>query len=207
MKVKTNGVELFVDVSGKEGAPCVTFVTGITNDHTLWDDQVGELSADYRLIRIDSRGHGRSQSTPAPYSLETIVADVAGVWDALRVERSVIAGLGLGGVVAAEIGESVDFMGVDLEEDLEDGEGLLSGDEEILLIERFEEESFETINSIIAFPSFASNTLIVSCAIDNTFFAPEKLKFNERFASSPLLDFAEIEIVFFNKSKSIGGAR
>ena len=102
MRVKANGVELHVEVSGNEGAPCLTFVTGITNDHTLWDDQVGALAADYRLIRIDSRGHGCSQSTPAPYSLKTIIADVVGVWDAMRIERSVITGLGLGGVVAAE---------------------------------------------------------------------------------------------------------
>ena len=103
MWVKTNGIKLHVEVSGNEGAPCVTFVTGITNDHTLWEDQVEELSADYRIIRVDTRGHGRSQSTPAPYSLKTIVADVVGVWDAMRIERSVITGLGLGGVVAAEI--------------------------------------------------------------------------------------------------------
>ncbi len=102
MRVKANGIELHVKISGNAGAPCITFVTGITNDHTLWDDQVEELSADYRLIRIDSRGHGFSQSTPAPYSLKTIVTDVVGVWDALGIERSAISGLGLGGVVAAE---------------------------------------------------------------------------------------------------------
>ncbi|MFM9967506.1 MAG: alpha/beta fold hydrolase [Burkholderiales bacterium] len=102
MKVLANKVELNVEVNGDDLSPCVTFVTGITNDHTLWHDQVDALSAKYRLIRIDSRGHGYSQSTPAPYSLKTIVADVLGVWDALSIKRSVIVGLGLGGVVAAE---------------------------------------------------------------------------------------------------------
>ena len=102
MKIATNGIELYVAVSGEAGSPCVTFVTGITNDHTLWDDQVEKLSARYHLIRIDSRGHGRSQTSPAPYALQTIVADVLGIWDALGIKRSVIVGLGLGGVVAAE---------------------------------------------------------------------------------------------------------
>ena len=102
MKVRSNGIDLNVEVSGDEDAPCVSFVTGITNDHTLWHDQVGALSVDYRVVRIDSRGHGYSQSSAAPYSLKTIVADVIGVWDALRIELSAVAGLGLGGVVAAE---------------------------------------------------------------------------------------------------------
>ena len=102
MRLSTNGIELNVALSGDESKNCVTFVGGITNDHTLWDDQVEDLSPACRLIRMDSRGHGLSQSTPAPYSLETMVADVIGVWDALGVERSVIVGLGLGGVVAAE---------------------------------------------------------------------------------------------------------
>ena len=102
MKVKANGIELNIEQSGPQGAPCVTLVTGITNDHTLWEDNVAALSANHRLIRIDSRGHGLSDSSPAPYSLKTLVADVVGVWDALNIERSVVGGLGLGGIVAAE---------------------------------------------------------------------------------------------------------
>ena len=102
MRVHTNGIELNVELSGNKSAPCVTFVTGITNDHTLWDDHVQTLTAKYCVLRIDSRGHGLSQSSPAPYSLKTLVADVVGVWDALQIDRSVIAGLGLGGIVAAE---------------------------------------------------------------------------------------------------------
>jgi 3-oxoadipate enol-lactonase len=102
VRLTTNGIELNVELSGRQGAPSVTFVTGITNDHTLWDDHVSALSRDYRLIRIDSRGHGKSQSTSAPYALKTVVADVIGIWDSLHVDRSVIVGLGLGGVVAAE---------------------------------------------------------------------------------------------------------
>jgi 3-oxoadipate enol-lactonase len=103
MKVRAKGIDLNVEVTGNQDAPCVSFVAGITNDHTLWQDQVGALSVDYQVVRIDSRGHGYSQSAVAPYSLKTLVADVIGVWDALRIEHSAIAGLGLGGVVAAEV--------------------------------------------------------------------------------------------------------
>jgi 3-oxoadipate enol-lactonase len=103
MKVKLRDVNLNVEVTGGEKAPCVTLVTGITNDHTLWHEQVADLSREHRLIRIDWRGHGLSDSFPAPYSLNMLVGDVIGVWDALGVSRSVIGGLGLGGVAAAEV--------------------------------------------------------------------------------------------------------
>ena len=53
MRVRTQEVELNVEVDGVPSAPCVTLITGITNDHTLWHDQVAALSRDYRLIRID----------------------------------------------------------------------------------------------------------------------------------------------------------
>ncbi len=102
MRLQSNGIEINVEVCGDADQPSVTFVGGISNDNTLWDDQTAALSPRFRLIRIDTRGHGLSQNTPAPYSLKMIVADVVGVWDALGIQRSVIAGLGLGGVVAAE---------------------------------------------------------------------------------------------------------
>lgn len=103
MKITTKGVELNVEVTGRDDAPCVTLVTGITNDHTLWQEQVEPLSREHRLIRIDWRGHGFSANAPSPYGLATLVDDVIGVWDALGVRQSVIAGLGLGGVVSAEV--------------------------------------------------------------------------------------------------------
>ena len=35
-----NGIEVKYRVDGREGAPWVTFVTGIANDLTKWDGQV-----------------------------------------------------------------------------------------------------------------------------------------------------------------------
>ena len=103
MKIESNGVTLHVAVDGPAGAPSVTFLTGIANDHTLWDAQVPALANEYRVIRIDSRGHGLSTSSPPPYTLATLVDDVLAVWNKKGVERSCLVGLGLGGIVAAEV--------------------------------------------------------------------------------------------------------
>lgn len=94
----TNGITINYRVDGPEGAPWVTFVTGITNDVTMWDDHVPALSRDYRMLRLDTRGHGASQATPPPYDFDMLTADIAGVWNTLGIRRSHLVGIGLGGM-------------------------------------------------------------------------------------------------------------
>src|SRR4051812_32379029 len=101
--VASNGIRLNAVVDGSQGRPWITFIGGITNDYRLWDAQVPALSNHWRLLRLDTRGHGGSESSQTPYSLDLLARDVLGCWDALGIERSCVAGLGLGGVVAAEI--------------------------------------------------------------------------------------------------------
>jgi 3-oxoadipate enol-lactonase len=101
--IDVNGARLNCVIDGVEDKPWITFVTGIANDHTLWDAQIPALSPDYRILRIDSRGHGLSTSSPHPYTLSQLAGDVIDVWDALGIQRSAIAGLGLGGIVVSEL--------------------------------------------------------------------------------------------------------
>ncbi len=63
MKAETNGIAIDYVIDGPEGAPWVTFSTGISNDATMWDGHVAGLADRYRLLRYDSRGHGASEAT------------------------------------------------------------------------------------------------------------------------------------------------
>jgi 3-oxoadipate enol-lactonase len=101
--VNANGIALNVVVDGPANAPCVTLLGGITNDHSLWDAHAAELARRFRVLRVDARGHGESSSAKPPYSLDMLAHDVVAAWDHLGIERSCVGGLGLGGVVAAEI--------------------------------------------------------------------------------------------------------
>ena len=101
MRTDANGIKINYEIDGPDGAPWVTFITGITNDTTMWDDHVTALSQNYRLLRLDSRGHGGSDTTPGPYSFDQLPGDVVGVWDALGVEKSHVVGIGLGGMTTA----------------------------------------------------------------------------------------------------------
>lgn len=86
-------------VDGDRG-PWVTFITGIANDTTLWDGQVPVLARDFRVLRYDLRGHGGSEGTPPPYSIDLLVSDLLRLWAELGVEKSHVVGLGLGGAIA-----------------------------------------------------------------------------------------------------------
>jgi len=82
------------------GGPWVTFVTGIGNDLTLWDGQVPALERAFRVLRYDLRGHGGSEATPGDYSIELLVSDLKALLDLVKVEKTHLVGLGLGGAIA-----------------------------------------------------------------------------------------------------------
>lgn len=86
-------------VDGTRG-PWVTLITGIANDTTMWDGQVPVLERDFRVLRYDLRGQGGSEATPPPYSIALLVDDLVRLWRELKIERSHLVGLGLGGAVA-----------------------------------------------------------------------------------------------------------
>lgn len=101
--VEANGISVNHLVDGPDGAPWVTFVAGIACDAAMWEDHVPALGRNYRILRLDSRGHGGSAATDPPYSFEQLTGDVAGVWDALGIARSHVVGLGLGGMTAISL--------------------------------------------------------------------------------------------------------
>jgi 3-oxoadipate enol-lactonase len=97
-----NGIRVNTRIDGPAGAPWLTLVTGIANDVSMWEAQMPALRA-FRVLRYDLRGQGGTQATPAPYSIELLVADLIALWDELKIQKSHLAGLGLGGAVAQAV--------------------------------------------------------------------------------------------------------
>jgi 3-oxoadipate enol-lactonase/4-carboxymuconolactone decarboxylase len=100
----TNGTEIFYDLSGDwggpEGAPVVVFSNSIGTTIEMWDAQARALSGRYRVLRYDTRGHGRSPVADAAVTIGTLADDLAGLLDAVGVERAHVVGLSLGGMTA-----------------------------------------------------------------------------------------------------------
>jgi 3-oxoadipate enol-lactonase len=66
----------------------------------IWKPQIGPLSERHRVIRLDTRGHGRSAAPPGDYTLDDLGADALSVLDAAGVERAAVCGVSLGGMTA-----------------------------------------------------------------------------------------------------------
>jgi len=99
---KINANNIYYEDSGGPG-PVIVFCHGFTLDHTLWASQVSALSADYRCIALDSRGHGMSQ-IDAPHTEWDLADDLAALLDLLDVPRASVVGLSQGGFVAMRFG-------------------------------------------------------------------------------------------------------
>lgn len=69
----------------------------------MWEPQVEDLGNYARVIAPDLRGHGRSDVTPAPYSVGQLADDCLDLLDFLGVFRPVVlCGHSMGGYVAFE---------------------------------------------------------------------------------------------------------
>ncbi len=95
--VTVNGFRFNTRIEGPVGAPWVTFSNSLATDLGLWDAQAALLADRFRILRYDTRGHGRSAPPPPPYDFAMLESDLIGLWDALGIERSHIIGLSLGG--------------------------------------------------------------------------------------------------------------
>ncbi len=82
------------------GADTVVLIGSLGSDRSMWDPQVGALSASVHVLTVDLRGHGRSPVPPGPYSVADLAGDVLALLESLALERVHVVGLSLGGAVA-----------------------------------------------------------------------------------------------------------
>lgn len=91
-------IELAYEVAG-DGLP-VVLLHGFPFNRTLWREQVEALRERFKVITVDLRGHGETQATEAPATMEDMAGDVAALLDSLGLARVVLGGLSMGGYVA-----------------------------------------------------------------------------------------------------------
>jgi 3-oxoadipate enol-lactonase len=100
MPIRTiNGKKFNILVEGPENAPVLMFSNSLSSNLHMWDPQVAALKDRFRIVRYDSRGHGKSVAEPGPYSIAQLGADALVIMDALELERVHWCGLSKGGMV------------------------------------------------------------------------------------------------------------
>jgi pimeloyl-ACP methyl ester carboxylesterase len=82
------------------GDPPLLFIHGWCCDQTHWRGQLPVFSRDHRVVALDLRGHGASDKPDQDYTIDGFVDDAAWLTAELGLERPVIAGHSMGGVIA-----------------------------------------------------------------------------------------------------------
>jgi 3-oxoadipate enol-lactonase len=91
-------------LDGPPGAPVLVLSNSLGTNFSLWDEQMPALTARYRVLRYDTRGHGSSPVTTGAYSLAMLAHDVLMLLDAFHIERAHFCGLSLGGMTGMWLG-------------------------------------------------------------------------------------------------------
>ena len=87
---------------GTDGQPPILCIPGLTRNARDFEGVAERLSPEWRVICVDLRGRGESPQSPdsASYSPPTYVLDVGALYVALGLQKAVLLGTSLGGLIA-----------------------------------------------------------------------------------------------------------
>jgi 3-oxoadipate enol-lactonase len=89
-----------VEEPARAGAPVLVLSHSLGTTLAMWDPQAARLGRDFRLVRYDLRGHGRSPPLPGSCDIADLGADLVGLLDRIAAPRAHLCGLSLGGMVS-----------------------------------------------------------------------------------------------------------
>lgn len=98
--IACGGTQLFYDFTGRDDGPVLVLSNSLGTTIEMWDGVVQRLAGRFRVLRYDTRGHGRSPATQGPLSVAQLAQDLAALLDALNINKAHVAGLSLGGMTA-----------------------------------------------------------------------------------------------------------
>jgi pimeloyl-ACP methyl ester carboxylesterase len=99
-----DGVNLYYTDQGA-GDPPLLFVHGWCCNSSHFQPQVDFFSRDHRCIAVDLRGHGESDKPEQDYTMAVFADDLAWLCAQLGVQRPVVIGHSMGGVVALALAQ------------------------------------------------------------------------------------------------------
>ncbi len=94
-----NGLDMYYEVHG-EGEPIVLLHGAYMTIENNWAAMIPTLAKDHQVIAVELQGHGRTTDRDTPMTYENMAADVAGLLDHLKIEKTELFGYSMGGAAA-----------------------------------------------------------------------------------------------------------
>ncbi len=91
------GGELYYEISG--AGPALVLIHAGVADCTMWDEQFTEFARQFRILRYDARGYGRSRSGDVDFSNRQDILDIL---NHLGIQKTAVLGLSRGGQIAID---------------------------------------------------------------------------------------------------------
>lgn len=99
----SDGARIAVYEDGSPLCPALLLSNSLGTDHTMWSVQTNQLSHKYRIIRYDTRGHGKSDAPAGSYSIDRLSLDVIEILDHLEIDMVHFCGVSLGGMTGQQL--------------------------------------------------------------------------------------------------------
>jgi 3-oxoadipate enol-lactonase len=96
-------VRLHYSFAGPAGAPALVLSNSLGTNFSMWDAQAPAFERQFRLLRYDMRGHGKSSAPPPPYAVSELAQDALALADSLNIARFDFCGLSIGGMIGMSL--------------------------------------------------------------------------------------------------------
>jgi len=94
----------YYQLEGPTAGPLLVLSNSLGTDMTMWDAQMPAFLRSCRVLRYDTRGHGKSSVSPGPYSIQQLAEDVIRLLDFLNEGNAYFCGLSMGGQIGMWLG-------------------------------------------------------------------------------------------------------
>ncbi len=100
----SDGNRIYYRLEGRGDLPLLVFAHSLGVDHGMWDPQIPALLRQFRVLRLDLRGHGASDAPAGDYSIAQLGRDVLAAAEAAGAQQFAFCGLSLGGMIGQWLG-------------------------------------------------------------------------------------------------------
>jgi len=100
-----NGIDIEYETFGDASAEPLLLIMGFGRQMIAWPDAFCTAIADrgFRVIRYDNRGVGLTRTSEAPFTLDDMADDAAGLLTALGITAAHVVGASMGGAIAQSL--------------------------------------------------------------------------------------------------------
>lgn len=102
--IKINNANIYFEEEGEgEGKETLVFGHSMLFNLRMFDSQIAYLKNNYRCVRFDFKGHGKSESTLTGYDLDSLTEEITELINLLDCRQCHFVGFSMGGMVALRI--------------------------------------------------------------------------------------------------------